>query len=287
MADRQTDHPSQKGWGATFRRRLTGEAGAVPFMQDFKQAIAEGNRTYSLPLALDPDAVMVRVVVFGLVAGGVGALGTYGVTTLTDQWPQAVSIQNDAAAPYGYQAIRLDNGAEWVLVRENNEYSLFFRNGDRLTMVTTARALEAMRDVTGKLGKVIDALEHGRIPAGDIPEMMSYEGMSEAYVGSWDAIQRTFESAVPDAAAEGRNLLEKLRAVEAYWQSASSAIIAGEYGYDAQERAGLKHEEETGDIVQQGAIISAALFGFLGATLPFSLGAVGAIARRRRRSQKP
>lgn len=282
MADRDTDHPSQKGWGAALKRRFTGASDGPGFFSDYREALNRGDRSYDMSRDRDPLATTLR----GLVGTMIAAIPAMGVAFYIEGTSQ-ISVDNVNIQQSGTsQTIGLNNGQHWTLVREGEEFAVYAQDGSRLQLVSsTAQALEAIQTVNGMLAQAITALEAGQLPQADIPQLLQYASISEAFVDDRGNIDRIVSGAAEDPSAQGRNLLPRLKAAQAFWQAGGQGLMTGDYGYDATERAALKSEENPESDMLKFGLAIAGLGLLLGVTAPFTLGAAETVGRRRRRAK--
>lgn len=286
MADRNTDHPSQKGIGAALKRRFTGASAGPSFGREYYEILSERNNDYNILYDLDPLAGILR----GLIATMVTIVPAFGIAFGIDVASRVeldrAEVQNSATAAYGYQTIGLNNGRHWTLVRQDGEFGVYLENGRRIEMVaSTAQALEIIRAVDTNLKQAITALESGQIPEDDIPQILQYASISEAFIDQGGNIDRVVAGVAEDGTAQGRNLLVRLKSAQAFWQEAGQSLMTGNYGYDAAERAPLKVEQDAHGKTVLGGVGTLALGILLGVTAPFTLGAATTVSRRRRRSK--
>lgn len=275
MADRRTDHPDQRTVSARFQRAIGNSV-----VGDYGAALDQRALRYGGRSGAVLESVL-RAAMCGFLFSIPGLLiEANAPLPVQDADAPPAQVTGDLGAEYGYQAVRLNDRSQFVLVKQGGRYALYQDLGLELHYETSpAQALERIRQVSQDLGAAIDALENGRLPGGDIPQILEIGGLTEAYRAA-DGIERDYASMGENVGDGG--LLAKLKQAQAQWTGAGLAIAQEGYGYSAAQAAALGQEAPRKEpfpimfsIIGAGAL--------LGGASVFAGAAPGAIRRNRQR----
>ncbi len=280
MADRNQDHPSQKGVKGFLRRNFTAAPDGEGLWSIYKQEVKK--EFTQVPAHEVPFAWTVQTLFFGMVACVPGvAVGLGAYVVLNEDAAKDAAIVAGLDNPYGYQAVRFNDNQTLMLVAQDGTYRVYNEHkGELVLQGSSAAALEAAHRVSQSLSDAITALENGAAPSGDVPEFIRYTGLSEAYADYDGDVERRFDAAASDPSADS-NILAAMRAALPQWQAAAQAIATSPHGYTAEQKSAM-HQERSGEDYVFGTM---ALVGLLGAVIGFTgpfTAPVGRSIRRRR-----
>lgn len=133
MADREQDHPSQRGAKGFFKRSISGDNS---FYKDYAREVrAELN---TVPRGELPFAwTMQTILGGGMLAIPGAAISAFAVFCfMNEKAPVDGGLHAVAEAGPGYQAVRFNDGQAFVLVTQNGHMSVFRQtDGNELTLI--------------------------------------------------------------------------------------------------------------------------------------------------------
>lgn len=279
MADRERDHPSQRGVKGFMKRGFSGAEGS--FLHDYKAEVRA-------ELATVPREQLAGAwVLQTIMAGTLASLPGVAITLVADKALRADFAAVDTAVQAGqngpgYQAVRF-NGGEGLVLFQNEGRTAVYRlsSQNELTLIdSAAQAAEAIANVRQNLAQSLSALESGRLQGTDVPEIQAFTGLTVPYVDEGGQIERQY-AGLRTSDDQNTHLLTSLQTAQAQWDAAARSIATTRYGYTAAEKAAFAKEADAGVSIWGGVMGFVALGALIGFTGPFTVALPRAMRRRR------